>query len=98
MSLGRGVPPLTIGLSNNFSYKNFSLGFLLDGKFGAKMYLSTDAYGTYYGLDQRTVENNVRETGVTVNGVDQLGNPFTKVVPAQEYYQGVAFSITDDFV
>lgn len=62
MALGRGVPPLTIGLSNTFAYKNFSLGFLLDGKFGAKMYTSTNAYGTYYGLDKRTVAGNVRET------------------------------------
>lgn len=97
-SLGRGVPPLTMGISNNFTYKNFAFGFLLDGKFGSKMYISTNAYGTYYGLDKRTVDNNVRETGITVTGVDQLGNPFTKVVSAQEYYQSVAFSITDEFV
>lgn len=98
VELGRGVPPLTLGLSNNFSYKSFSFNFLVDGKFGSNMYTSTNAYATNYGLDKRTVENGVRETGVTVNGVDQNGAPFNSVVPAQEYYQGIAFSITDQFV
>jgi outer membrane receptor protein involved in Fe transport len=98
VALGRGVPPLTLALSNTFQYKNFTLSFLIDGKFGSKMYTSTNAYGTYYGLDKRTVANNVRETGVTVKGVDTYGNPFTQVVPAQNYFQGIAFSLTDQFV
>ncbi len=98
MPLGRGVPPLTSGLNNSFSYKAFSFGFLIDGRFGSKLYTSANAYGTYYGLDKRTVENNVRQTGVTVTGVDQNGAPFSKVVPAQDYYQGIAFNITDQFV
>jgi hypothetical protein len=97
-ALGRGVPPLTIGLSNTFGYKNFSFGFLVDGKFGAKMYTSTNAYGTYYGLDKRTVANNVRTTGVAVNGVDQNGAAFSQTVPAEDYYQGIAFTLTDQFV
>jgi TonB-linked SusC/RagA family outer membrane protein len=98
VALGRGVPPLTMALSNNFQFKNFNLGFMIDGKFGAKMYTSTNAYGTYYGLHKRTVENNVRETGVEVQGVDTDGNPFSQTVPAQEYFQGIAFSLTDEFV
>jgi TonB-linked SusC/RagA family outer membrane protein len=97
-SLGRGVPPFTIGLSNDFAYKNMSFGFLLDGKFGGVMYASTNAYGTYYGLDKRTVENGVRESGVPVSGVDQNGNSFNQTVPAETYYKGIAFSITDQFV
>src|SRR5690606_30147094 len=49
-------------------------------------------------LHQRTVANNVRENGVSVNGVDQNGNTFSRVVPAQEYFQGIAMTITEDFV
>ncbi|WP_439581419.1 SusC/RagA family TonB-linked outer membrane protein [Dyadobacter bucti] len=97
-ALGRGVPPLTLGLTNSFRYKNLSLGFLLDGKFGSKMYVSSNAYATNYGLHKQTVENNVRETGVTVSGVDTQGDSFSKTLPAQNYYQGIAFSITDQFV
>lgn len=98
MALGRGVPPLTLGLSNTFGYKNFTLSFLVDGKFGSKMYASTNAYGTYYGLDKRTVAGNVRETGVALKGVDETGAPFSQTLAAQDYYQGIAFSITDQFV
>lgn len=98
VTLGRGVPPLTIGVSNNFSYKSIFLDFLVDGKFGSKMYTSTNAYATNYGLDKRTVEGGVRETGVAVNGVDQNGSPYSSTIPAQEYFQGIAFSITDEFV
>ena len=98
MALGRGVPPLTLGLSNTFNYKSFSLGFLVDAKFGAKMYTSTNAYGTYYGLDQRTVAGNVRETGLALKGVDENGNAFNQTLDAQDYYQGIAFTLTDQFV
>ncbi|MES3017713.1 MAG: SusC/RagA family TonB-linked outer membrane protein [Bacteroidota bacterium] len=98
VDLGRGVPPLTMGLSNSFRYKNFSLGFLVDGKFGGVLYTSTNAYGTSYGLDKRTAEGGVRENGVALNGVDQNGAPFVKTIPAQQYFQGIAFAITDQFV
>lgn len=98
VDLGRGVPPLTTGFSNNFRYKNFSLGVLLDGKFGGVIYTSTNAYGTSYGLDKRTIAGGVRENGVQLNGVDQTGAPFSKTIPAQQYFQGIAFAITDQFV
>ncbi|WP_353185474.1 SusC/RagA family TonB-linked outer membrane protein [Parapedobacter lycopersici] len=97
-ALGRGVPPWTMGLSNTLTYKNFSLDVLLDGKFGSMMYVSTNAYGTYYGLDKRTVADGVRESGVSVAGVDQDGQPYNAVIPAQNYFQGIAFSLTDQFI
>lgn len=97
-ALGRGVPPLTMGVNNEFRYRDFSLGVLIDGKFGSKMYVSTDAYGTYYGKHKRTVENGVREKGIQVSGVDLDGNPWSATVDAQDYYQHIAFSITEEFV
>jgi TonB-linked SusC/RagA family outer membrane protein len=96
--LGRGVPPLTMGLTNSVSYRNFNLSFLVDGKFGAKMYSSANAYGAYFGLSKVTTENRAREEGIAVRGVDQDGNPYNAVVSAQQYYQGIAYSITDQFV
>ena len=98
MALGNGVPPVTMGLTNTFNYKNFSLSFLADGKFGGKLYAATNAYATLYGLDKRTVENNVRETGITLSGVDQNGDSFNGTITAQAYYQGIAHIITDEFV
>lgn len=96
--LGRGVPPLTMGLTNTVGYKGFSLSFLVDGKFGGSLYTSTNAYGTSYGLDKRTTAGGVRESGVVLNGVDQTGAAFSRTVPAQQYFQGIAFAITDQFV
>ncbi|WP_026994192.1 SusC/RagA family TonB-linked outer membrane protein [Flectobacillus major] len=96
--LGKGVPPVTMGLTNSFSYKNFNMSFLIDAKFGASLYSATNAFATRYGLTQRTVENNIRETGVTVKGVDQNGEAFTKTISAQDYFTGISTTITDEFV
>ncbi|WP_026461593.1 SusC/RagA family TonB-linked outer membrane protein [Adhaeribacter aquaticus] len=96
--LGKGVPPLAIGLNNDFNYKNFNLSILLDSRWGGSIYSATSAYGTQFGLDKRTVENNVRETGVTVNGVNEKGEAFTRTVPAETYYKGLWNSITSEFV
>jgi len=96
--LGPGVPPLTIGLSNNFTFKNFNLGVLLDGKFGAYVYSATNAYGTQFGLEKRTVANGIRETGLPVAGVNQAGAPYTANVSAQTYYSAIWATITEEFV
>ncbi|MEJ7738145.1 MAG: SusC/RagA family TonB-linked outer membrane protein [Chitinophagaceae bacterium] len=96
--LGRGVPPLTIGINNSLGYKNFSLGFLVDGKFGAQVYSATNAYGTQFGLDKRTVENNVREKGIPISGVAQNGTPHSGTVSAQTYYSTIWASLTDQFI
>jgi TonB-linked SusC/RagA family outer membrane protein len=96
--IGRGVPPLTIGFNNNFTYKNFSLGFLLDGRFGSVMYSATNDYAFFYGKEKRTVENNVRETGILVEGVDQNGAPYSKTFTAQAWWQGICLNYTDPFV
>src|SRR5690606_15434667 len=96
--LGQGVPPLTLGLTNSFRYKSFNMSVLIDGKFGGSIYSATNAYGTQFGLDKRTVENGVRENGVEVSGVDQDGNPYSGTVSAQTYYSTIWSTLTDQFV
>ncbi|MDP2337596.1 MAG: TonB-dependent receptor, partial [Bacteroidota bacterium] len=96
--LGRGVPPLAMGINNNFRYKNLNMSFLVDSRWGGSIYAATNAYGTGFGVHKRTVANGVRETGVQVNGVDQAGAPYSASVPAQNYFQGIAYTITDNFV
>ncbi|MEH6681097.1 MAG: SusC/RagA family TonB-linked outer membrane protein [Sediminicola sp.] len=97
-ALGRGVPPLAVGFGNNFSYKDFSMSFLLDSRWGGSIYSATNAYGTDFGLHQRTVANGVRENGIILSGVDQNGDPYSTTRSAQDYYRGIAYSITEDFV
>jgi hypothetical protein len=96
--LGRGVAPWTAGINNEFKYKNFTGSFLVDGKFGSVIYSATNDYAGFFGLDKRTVENGVRENGITVTGVDETGAPFSKNISAQTYWQGVAFFMTTPFV
>lgn len=98
VALGKGVPPLTIGFNNNFSYKNFNLSFLIDSRWGASIYSATNAYGTDFGLNKKTVDGNVRETGLAVSGVDENGVPYTATVDAEKYYRGTAYTITSNFI
>ncbi|HNW56165.1 MAG TPA: SusC/RagA family TonB-linked outer membrane protein [Bacteroidales bacterium] len=76
--LGNGVAPLTMGLTNNFSYKNFSLDVLIDGKFGNKVFSMMEVYGTRMGLTKLTLPG--RENGLELNGVLADGSPYTRTV------------------
>jgi TonB-linked SusC/RagA family outer membrane protein len=47
----------TAGWNNEFSYKGINLSFLIDGKWGGKIFSATDYYGYVFGLHQATLEN-----------------------------------------
>jgi TonB-linked SusC/RagA family outer membrane protein len=80
--LGNGVAPLTMGLSNDFRYKRFSLNVLLDGKFGNKILSLMEIYGTRLGLMKTTLPG--RDGGLPISGVDQSGNPYSRTVPVAD--------------
>jgi len=80
--LGDGVPPLTMGLSNDFRYKNFNLNLLVDGKFGNKVFSVKEVYATRLGLLKSTLPG--RESGLALSGVDQAGNAFNATIPVNE--------------
>lgn len=85
--LGKSVAPLTMGLTNEFRYKRFSLNFLVDGKFGNKVFSVMEVYATRLGLMKSTLPG--RENGLVLNGVDQTGAPYTRTVPVsglRSYY------------
>ncbi|WP_028295334.1 SusC/RagA family TonB-linked outer membrane protein [Olivibacter sitiensis] len=54
---GSAIPKWTAGWNNEFSYKKVNLSFLLEGKWGAKIYSGTDYYGYFNGLHKATLEN-----------------------------------------
>jgi len=88
---GTGVPPYTMGFTNNFRYKNFSLNILIDGKFGNIVQSGLSRYMYRFGLSKATLPG--RENGLTVSGVDQDGEPFTKTWPVDQldtYYNNQA--------
>ncbi len=76
--LGNSVAPTTMGLTNEFKYKNFSFSFLLDGKFGNKVFSLFEVYATRLGKLKSTLPG--RENGLTVTGVDQTGAAYTRTV------------------
>ena len=82
LPIGSGVAPYIMGLTNNFRYKNFSLNILIDGKFGNIVQSELTRYMYRFGLTKNTLPG--RENGLTVSGVDQDGNPFTKTWPVNQ--------------
>ncbi len=72
------------GWTNDFYYKNFHLSFLIDGKFGSKIFSGTDSRGYVFGLHKATLEN--RE-GTFGNNLD-----------AATYYSTLASNISKLFV
>nr|WP_299486543.1 SusC/RagA family TonB-linked outer membrane protein [uncultured Allomuricauda sp.] len=104
--LGEGVPPWTFGFTNTFRYKNLSVNFLIDGKFGGQLFSGTNsiAYGT--GLHKNTIEG--REGGLAVTGVDGstfnadtgAGTSFTTTVAPEnlQTYWGRVNDIAEEFV
>jgi hypothetical protein len=88
--LGNGVAPLTMGLSNDFSYKRFSLDVLVDGKFGNKVFSMMEVYGTRMGLTKWTLPG--RDEGLVLNGVLADGTPYTRTVAKENlriYYDNL---------
>ncbi|AKD54235.1 SusC/RagA family TonB-linked outer membrane protein [Spirosoma radiotolerans] len=102
--IGQGTPPLTMGITNNFRYKNFSLNILVDGKFGSIVYSNLYQYAYRFGLPQETLPG--RETGITVTGVTPEGAPYTKTWAKEDvdtYYDNdknytAMFMFNNDFV
>ncbi len=79
--IGNAEPNYIIGLSNNFDYKNWSLSFQINGKFGGYSVSQTEALLDGYGVSERSAaardrgyENiNAVQNGQAVSQID----PFT---------------------
>jgi TonB-linked SusC/RagA family outer membrane protein len=71
--LGNITPDWVGGISNNLSYKNLHLNFLLDCRKGGDIFSVTQWFGYQSGVIAATAENGVRENGMIV-GVDVLQN------------------------
>ena len=104
--LGTGVPPTLLGLNNTFRYKNFSLTVDIDSKLGAQGYSEFVRYATRFGLLKTTLPG--REDGLTLEGVNQQGEPWTGYWDKSEIatyydvlgnnYQGSFLVFNTDFV
>lgn len=104
-NLGSGVYNLTGGWRNEFTYKDWTLSFLLDFKAGAKLFSGTN-YGLYSdGLHKNTLEGRGDDGKGTIIGkgvmLDESGNYVANnvKVSAQTYWQGiVSNNIAEEFI
>ena len=84
---GTAIHPLTGGWINSIRWKEFELEWLIDYKFGGKIYSGTYATAVQRGLDPSTLEG--RETGLFLEGVDNNNQLTFMHVPAQQYYESL---------
>lgn len=100
--LGNGVYKVTGGWHNEFTYKGFTLAFLIDFKAGASLFSGSNLSFYSEGLHKNTL--NGREGGIVGKGVmldEATGQyvPNTVNVSAQEYYQGIVNNnIAEEFI
>ena len=77
--VGNANPDFTLGWNNSFTFKNFTVDFLIDGKFGGETVSMTE------GIVEGLSNNSARETANgTINVVDLSGTAST--MTAQEFY------------
>lgn len=97
--LGNAQPDFLGGLSNTFSYRNFSLRFLIDARVGGKIYSQTNAELMDSGTALESLE--FREEGVLVDGyVLQEDGSYVKnetTISAQDYWEAVS-DIASEYV
>lgn len=86
--VGNFNPDYTIGLTNQFDYKNFSLSFLVDGRVGGTVISGTDAMLGYFGLAAYTA--NYREGGLVLPGVLADGSANTTAINAEALWTQVS--------
>ena len=89
-SLGNGVPKFTGGWNNSFTYKNFTLNFLIDFKLGHKIYSETNMNLTNYGLHKMTLEGRSASSPAGTHvfaGVNADGSANTTAVTSQDYFK-----------
>lgn len=89
--LGNQQATSLLGITNSFSYKGVNFSFLIDARFGGKIFSSTLAHMEASGTSSLTVVNGDRANmvvpGVIPNGTGYVPN--TKEVNPQLYWQAV---------
>lgn len=83
--VGNREPKLIGGWNNTFTYKNFSLSFLLDFRIGGDVFNGTEQFMVGNGLSKLTTQNN--RQSVTVDGINATtGEPYTQTYEAGKTY------------
>lgn len=82
-TIAHAQPDFTLGWNNTIDYKNFTINFLIDAKFGGDVVSVTEAVNDFYGVSQATADaRNIN--GGMIDVVDTNGT--AKQMTAQDYY------------
>lgn len=73
-TLGKFTPDWTGGITNTFTYKSFSLSFLVDASFGGSIFSNTNKTGTYTGVLASTLPGRDEAHGGLWYYKDASGN------------------------
>lgn len=86
--IGNFNPDYSLGLTNQFEYKNFELSFLIDGRVGGTIISGTDAMMGYFGIAGYTTA--FRDGGLVLPGVLADGTENTKAINAEALWTQVS--------
>ncbi len=87
--LGSTIADFAGGFRNTFTYKNFSVGALIDFQGGGVIHSTSLQWAKYSGMLPETAEGSIREDGLIVDGVTETGEANTVAVDPQTYYQSI---------
>ena len=81
-------PNFTMGIINNFKYKNWSLNFLWDWKNGGDIFNATDMYLTIQGKSARTADRLTPRVvdGVLNDGLQNSATPTKNTIAVTPYF------------
>lgn len=83
--VGNFNPKATLGFTNSFTYKAFSLRLLIDGRIGGTMVSGTEMNLAFSGIPE--VTEAYREGNWNLGGVDATGTAVSKTVTSQQFWQ-----------
>lgn len=94
--LGNAQPDFIGGLTNTFTYKNWNLRFLVDGRFGGEIYSATSSYLDAAGVSERSLE--FRDDGITIDAINEgTGEQNDIQISGQQYWSNYS-DITSNYV
>ena len=83
--IGNFNPKETVGFTNTFNYKGFSLRVLIDGRIGGIVVSGTEMNLAFSGIPEATAQ--YREGGWNLGGVDSSGSSVGTTIAAQDFWQ-----------
>ncbi len=90
--VGNIQPDWTGGWANDFRYRNFTLGALLDIRVGGDIMSVSNFFGDYAGVTKASLKGreNDWDDMIVIDGIDvDTGQPNTQEITAQDYWRNI---------